>query len=212
MKIGLFFLAGASWWEAGICDAKSGPYAGFIAKVEGDAASITRELAGEFEVVSSGLIHTTEAAVKEARLFNAEGVAAVVFCPIIWTNDAPVVAFLQEAHAVPLAMWAYNPYPQPPDYWPIAEWLRASGPVSVQQSSNILKRLGWQYGVIFGHEKEERARAELRAFLRAADVKRGLKGARILVLPAPCRVAFLLDRAPEDIILFTWASGRKRSA
>ena len=55
------------------------------------------ELAGEFEVVSSGLIHTTEAAVKEARLFNAEGVAAVVFCPIIWTNDAPVVAFLQEA-------------------------------------------------------------------------------------------------------------------
>ncbi len=188
MKIGLFFLAGASWWEAGICDAKSGPYAGFIAKVEADVASITRELAGEFEVVSGGLIHTTEAAVKEARLFNAEGVAAVVFCPIIWTNDAPVVAFLQEAHPVPLAMWAYNPYPQPPDYWPIAEWLRASGPVSVQQSANILKRLGWQYGVIFGHEKEERARAELRAFLRAAEVKRGLKGTRILVLPAPCRV------------------------
>ena len=81
-----------------------------------------------------------------------------------------------------------TPTPNRPSYWPIAEWLRASGPVSVQQSANILKRLGWQYGVIFGHEKEERARAELRAFLRAAEVKRGLKGTRILVLPAPCRV------------------------
>ncbi len=187
-KIGLFFLAGASWWEAGICDAKSGPYAGFIGKVEGDVAAVTRRLGQEYRVITSGLIHTVEDALKEARRFNEEGVEAVVFCPIIWTNDAPVVAFLQEARPVPLVMWAYNPYPRQPDYWPIAEWVRASGPVSVQQSANILKRLGWQYGVVFGHEGEERALAELRAFLRAAAVKRSLKGTRIAVLPAPCRV------------------------
>ena len=187
-KIGLFFLAGASWWEAGVCDAKSGPYAGFIDRVKGDVASITAELAREHAVVSSGLIHTVEGAVQEARRFNEEGVEAIVFCPIIWTNDQPVLAFLQETRRVPLILWAYNPYPKMPAYYRIAEWLRASAPVSVQQSAPLLKRFGWEYSVVFGHEQDKRVLAELRAFLRAAAVKRSLKGTRIAVLPAPCRV------------------------
>ena len=41
-KIGLFFLGGESWWEAGVCDAQEGPFAGFIDKVESDVASITK--------------------------------------------------------------------------------------------------------------------------------------------------------------------------
>ena len=57
-KIGAFFLAGESWWDAGVCDAKEGPYAGFIQRVEDDVAAATACLARDFEIVSSGLVHT----------------------------------------------------------------------------------------------------------------------------------------------------------
>jgi len=187
-KVGLLFLAGDSWWEAGICDAKSGQFAGFIQKVEQDVASITGTLARECQIVSSGLLHSTEQAIKEARRFNDEQVDAIICCPIIWTNDPPVVAFLQNARKVPFLLFAYNPYPDFPPAFKIEEWLRASGPVSVQQSSNILKRFGWDFDVCFGNEVEEELLAEIRAFVRAASVKRGLMGTRIGVLPSSCRV------------------------
>ena len=187
-KIGAFFLAGESWWGAGVCDATEGPWAGFIDTVERDVRAITAELEREYSVISSGLIHSVEEALREARRFNEEGVQAIVFCPIIWTNDPPVVAFLQEARKVPLVMWAYDPYAGIRDYYTIPVWLRASGPVSVQQSSNILKRFGWDFGVVFGHEKEPATLAELKSFIQAAVTLRSLKGTRIAVLPAPCRV------------------------
>lgn len=187
-KIGAFFLAGESWWEAGVCDATDGPYAGFIERVEADVAEATKALARDFEVVSSGLIHAAEDAVGEARRFRDEDVDAIVFCPIIWTNDPPVVAFIQEANRVPLVMWAYSPYVGVLDNYTIPEWLRSSGPVSVQQSANIFRRFGWDYEVVFGSQQEEDTRAELGAFVRAAAAKRSLKGTRIAVLPSPCRV------------------------
>lgn len=187
-KIGLFFLAGESWWDAGLSDAKEGPYAGFIKKIESDVTSITEELRKDFDIISSGLLHTKNSAIQEARKYNEEDVDAIVFCPIIWTNDAPVVAFLQEAKKVPIIMWAYDPYRGFPDYFKIEEWLRASSPVSVQQSSNILKRYNWEYEVVFGNEKEKETLKEVKAFIRAAVVKKSLKGTRIAVLPSPCRV------------------------
>lgn len=187
-KIGLFFLGGESWWEAGVCDAQEGPFAGFIQKVESDVASITEELAKDFDIVSSGLLHSVDAVVQEARKYNAEKVDAIVFCPIIWTNDAPVVAFIQEAKRVPLIVWAYDPYKGFPEYFKIEIWLRASGPVSVQQSSNIFRRFGWDYEVVFGNEKEEEPIQEIKAFIRAAVVKKSLVGTRIAVLPSPCQV------------------------
>ncbi len=187
-KIGLFFLAGESWWDAGLSDAKEGPYAGFIKKIESDVTSITEELRKDFDIISSGLLHTKNSAIQEARKYNEEDVDAIVFCPIIWTNDAPVVAFLQEAKKVPIIMWAYDPYRGFPDYFKIEEWLRASSPVSVQQSSNIFKRYNWEYEVVFGNEKEKETLKEVKAFIRAAVVKKSLKGTRIAVLPSPCRV------------------------
>ena len=207
-KVGLFFLAGASWWDAGICDAREGPFAGFIEKVSGDVAAATAALSQDFDVVSSGLLHSTEQAVEEARRFNAERVDAIVFCPIIWTNDPPVVAFIQEATHVPLILWAYDPYGGVLDSYRIEEWLRSSGPVSVQQSANIFRRFGWDYEVAFGHEGEPDTMRELRACIRAAAVARGLKGARIAVLPSPCRVVistwvdelFLLERFGVELI------------
>jgi L-arabinose isomerase len=187
-KIGLFFLAGDSWWEAGICDATSGRFAGFIRKVEQDVISITAALSKEFEIVSSGLLHSSAQAVAEARRYDEQRVDAIVCCPIIWTNDPPLVAFLQNTRKVPLLLLAYNPYPDFPRSFTIEEWLRASGPVSVQQSSNILKRFGWQYDVCFGHESEAELIRNIRAFVAAASVKRGLLGTRIGVLPSSCRV------------------------
>ena len=187
-KVGLFFLAGDSWWEAGICDAKTGQFAGFVQKVEQDVTAITTALSRDCQVISSGLLHSTEQAVREARRFNDEQVDAIICCPIIWTNDPPVVAFLQNARKVPFLLFAYNPYPDFPGSFKIEEWLRASGPVSVQQSSNILKRFGWDYDVCFGNERETELLTEIRSFVKAASVKRGLVGTRIGVLPSTCRV------------------------
>lgn len=187
-KIGLFFLGGESWWEAGVCDAQEGPFVGFIDKIESDVASMTKKLAQDFDIVSSGLLHSVDAAIQEARKYDDEKIDAIVFCPIIWTNDAPVVAFIQEATKVPLIMWAYDPYKGFPEYFKIEVWLRASGPVSVQQSSNIFRRFGWDYEVVFGNEEEEEPLKEIKAFIRSALVKKSLVGTRIAVLPSPCEV------------------------
>jgi L-arabinose isomerase len=187
-KVGIFFLAGDSWWDAGVSDAREGRYVGFIKKVEDDVTSIKGELTKDFDIISSGLLHTRDGAVREARRFNTENVDAIIFCPIIWTNDPPVVAFIQESKRVPLVMWAYDPFRGFPDYFKIEEWLRGSGPVSVQQSSNIFKRYKWDFEVVFGNEKEEETIGELKAFIKASVVKKGLIGTRIGVLPGPCRV------------------------
>lgn len=187
-KVGVVFLAGESWWEAGVCDAKKGQFAGFVEKVEGDVRAVTTWLCEECEVVSSGLLHSTEQLKNEARRFNQAGVDAIICCPIIWTNDPPLIAFIQNARKVPLLLYAYNPYVGLPSYFRIEEWLRASGPVSVQQSSNILRRFGWDYDVCFGNETESELQVEVKAFVRAAHVKSGLRGTRIGILPSPCRV------------------------
>jgi L-arabinose isomerase len=187
-KVGVFFLGGESWWDAGICDATTGQFAGFIDRVERDVKAIVAKLEEDYVVVSGGLLHSTEKAVQEARRFNDEQVDAIICCPIIWTNDPPIVAFLQNARKAPVLLFAYNPYPDFPSHFKIEEWLRASGPVIVQQSSNILKRFGWDFEVCFGNEREKELASEIRAFVTAASVKKGLVGTRIGVLPSSCRV------------------------
>jgi len=187
-KVGLFFLGGESWWDAGVCDAQEGPFAGFLANVEADTARATEALARHFDVVSSGLLHSKEEAIRESRRFDDADVDAIVFCPIIWTNDPPVVAFIQEARRAPLMLWAYDPYAGLLPSYKIEEWLRSSGPVSVQQSANIFRRFGWDYEVLFGNENDPQTMEKLSAFVRASAVVRGLRGTRIAVLPSPCRV------------------------
>ncbi len=186
--VGLLLLAGDTWWEMGVCEAKTGRYAGFMDTVDQDALNIRRALEKSFRVVSSGVVHTVDAAVAEARRFAAEGVDAVIYCPIIWTNDQPLVAFLRELPDLPLLLWSYDPYDRVLDYYTISGWLRASAPVSVQQSSNIFRRLGRRYAHVFGNENRPETRRTIEAFVRAATVRRSLRGTRIAVFPSPCRV------------------------
>lgn len=187
-KIGVLFLAGDSWWEACICGASEGPYAGFLERVQRDVASLTVALRAEMAVVTSGLLHTEEEVARELALFAGERIDAIILCPIIWTNDAPIVAFCRHAPRVPILLWAYDPYGGFPEYFTLPVWLRASGPVSVQQSSAILRRFGRDYEVVFGKEDDNRALDDVAAFCRAAAVKRSLEGTRIALLPAHCRV------------------------
>lgn len=186
--VGVLFLAGDTWWEMGVCEARSGRYAGFMAKVEQDVRGIREALSRSFRVVTSGIVHTVEAAVAEARRFAAEQVDAVIYCPIIWTNDQPLTAFLRELPDLPLLLWSYDPYDRVLDYYTISDWLRASAPVSVQQSTNIFSRLGRNYVHVFGNENRPETRRRIEAFVRAAAVRRGLRGSRIAVFPSPCRV------------------------
>jgi L-fucose isomerase-like protein len=187
-KIGLLFLAGDSWWEMGVWGATQGRYAGFKENVEQDARRAREGLARLFDVVSSGIIHTVDGAVQEARRFNDERVDAVVYCPIVWTNDQPLVAFLREARRVPILLWSYDPYDRILDYYRIGDWLRASAPVSVQQSTNILTRMGWPYESCFGNEDRPQTKAALTAFAKSARVAASLHGTKIAVFPSPCRV------------------------
>jgi L-arabinose isomerase len=187
-RIGVLFLAGDTWWEMGVWGAAKGRYAGFKEKVEQDAKRARDALSLQFDVVSSGIVHTVDGALKEARRFNDEKVDAVVYCPIIWTNDQPLVAFLQEARRVPILLWSYDPYDRVLDYYTIGDWLRASAPVSIQQSTNIFKRMGWSYRTCFGNEERPETKAAIAAFARAALVRESLHGTRIAVFPSPCRV------------------------
>lgn len=187
-KIGLLFLAGESWWDAGVCDAVEGPFAGFLARVQEDVGRATQALAASCDIVSPGLLHTVEEVEAAAARFNTAAVDAIVCCPIIWTNDAPIVALLRAARRVPLLLWAYDPYGALLDYYTLPSWLRASGPVSVQQASVLLRRYDWPYEVVFGNERDEKAQQTLVAFARAAAVRRSLLGTRIALLPEPCQV------------------------
>jgi L-arabinose isomerase len=186
--VGLLLLAGDTWWEMGVCEATAGRYAGFMAKVERDAHNIRESLGRSFRIVTSGIIHTVDAAVAEARRFASEKVDAVIYCPIIWTNDQPLVAFLRELPDVPILLWSYDPYDRVLDYYSISDWLRASAPVGVQQSTNIFVRSGRAYAHAFGNENRPETRRRIEAFVRAAAVRRSLVGTRIAVFPSPCRV------------------------
>ncbi|HNR35221.1 MAG TPA: hypothetical protein PKO36_08575, partial [Candidatus Hydrogenedentes bacterium] len=88
-KVGLWFLAGDSWWDAGVCDAKEGPYAGFLDLVRRDCRAAAAALSETADVVATDLLHTVEETIAAARFFNAQDLDAILFCPIIWTNDRP---------------------------------------------------------------------------------------------------------------------------
>ena len=188
VTVGLFFLAGDSWWEMGACTAESGRYKGFIDKVDGLVCNIIAEMRKSYNIVTSGIVHTDEAAVAEARLFNEMNVDAIIYCPIIWTNDQPLVSFLKTIHRVPILLWSYDPYGKILDYYRITDWLLASAPVSVQQSTGIFRRYGWYYSYCFGNEKQVETLAQISSFVRSAATMKSLRGTRIAVIPAPCRL------------------------
>jgi L-fucose isomerase-like protein len=187
-KVGIIFFAGDSWWEAGICDAKTGDFAGFIQKVENDVKAVKETLGDKYTLYASELVHSDEEAIRIARLFNEKKVDTIIICPMIWTNDPPIIAFLQEAIKVPVLLWAYNPHHGIKDYYKIAEWLRVSGPVSVQQTSNILKRFDWNYSVVFGNEREDEVIRKIDCTVKAGTTIASLKDTTIAVIPAPCKV------------------------
>lgn len=188
VRTGVFFLAGDYFWQAGVIDDQNGRFAGFAQKIEADVERIIFFLSQHCEVVTSRLLHSTEQAVKEARLFKTEGVDAIIYIPIIWTYDQPIVAFLQEMSPVPILIWAYSPFSGLPQYLKAEEFLGATGAVSVQQSSNILQRYHWDYEVTLGNETEPNTVEDIHAFLKSVAVKRSLIGSRIAVIPSPCRV------------------------
>lgn len=187
-KIGLFFLAGDSWWEMGACTATSGRYAGFIEKIEERVKQITLKLSQEYEIITSGIVHTVKDAIKEAKKYNEADVDAIIYCPIIWTNDQPLVAFIQNITKVPLLLWSYDPYGKILDYYRIVDWLVASAPVSVQQSTGILQQFNWSYSSCFGNEDKQETQDTIRAFVKAATTKKSLLNTRIAVIPSPCRL------------------------
>jgi L-arabinose isomerase len=188
-SVGLLLLAGDTWWELGVGQSAAGRYAGFMDRVASDAARARAALEGSCRVVSSGIVHAPEAAAAEARLFAAEGVDAVVCCPLIWSNDQPLVAFLRECPDIPILLWSWDPYDRVLDDYTIAGFLRSSGPVSVQQFTNIFQRLGRPYVHAFGSEARPQTMRRIEAFARAAAVRRSLRGTRIALFPSPCRVA-----------------------
>ena len=188
-KIGFVPLAGDSWWQAGLCSGKDPRYDNFLHKLQDSASRVRRLLEERFLVVSPpDLVHTVSQGAAVARQLNAEDVDSVVLCPVVWTNDGPLISFLQEARKKPTVLFAYQTFARLPDYFSIDEWLLDSGPVSVQQSAGILKRFGWTFTSVLGNADESQARQELFSYLAAAAVMKRIKGIRIGMLPSPCKL------------------------
>lgn len=171
-RIGVFGIGLEAYWPqfAGLRDR--------MVAYQGRVEERVAELGAD--VVSAGLVDTTQAARVAGDLF-AERQVDLVFChAVTYATSSTVLPALQAAK-VPVVLLGLQPTPTL-DYAQIdtAEWLANCAACCVPEIAGACTRAGIPYDTVAGTiDDDERAWAKIAAWVRAAGVARGLRRARI---------------------------------
>ncbi len=132
------------------------------------------------QVVSAGLVDTAQKARAAGDRFRAEGVDLVLCHAVTYATSSQVLPAVQGA-GVPCVLLALQPTASL-DYerTDTAEWLANCSACCVPELAGAFTRAGVRYDTATGTiEGDERAWAQIAAWVRAAGVARALRRARI---------------------------------
>ena len=182
-KVGLLLLS-AEWFAR--IGASQGSFRELPKQLSDDAAAIEQALSLKLTVVNPGILATRLQVTEATRRFEHEGVDLVIACQITWGEDRLIIEAVQQLPLVPFLVWCYSPLRRLPNIMTMTDLFRTSGPVGALQASAPLKRLGKEFGVVFGSHQNPDVIRRIVSFAKAARVARELRHATIGVLPYRC--------------------------
>ena len=182
-RIGLLLLT-AEWFAQ--IGAHGGSFQALPRVLAEDASRMEAALGTALDVVNPGVLATLEHVDEAVEQFRRQDVDLIVACQITWGEDRLIIRAVQALSSIPLLLWCYSPFERLPEQLTMLDLFRGSGPVGAVQASGPLKRLGREFGFVFGSYADEDTIGRIVAFGKAAKAARDLKRARIGVLPYRC--------------------------
>jgi L-arabinose isomerase len=181
-RIGLFGIGLDTYWPQ---------FAGLKERLLGYQAYIAGRLAAlGVEVVDAGLVDSPGAARAAAAVFSSRRVDAIVLFIATYALSHTVLPVAQQA-GVPIIVLNLQPVSSI-DYSAFnalgdrgvmtGEWLAHCQACSAPEIANVFNNAGIPFNLVTGWLKEERAWAEIGAWIQAVDVRRQLRDARIGIL------------------------------
>lgn len=181
-KIGLFGIGLDTYWPQ---------FAGLKDRLLGYQATISRRLSGlGVSVADLGLVDNPDKAREAGEAFAREGVEAIFLFISTYALSSTVLPVAQRAK-VPIIVLNLQPVPAI-DYASFnalgdrglmtGEWLAHCQACSVPEIANVFNGCGIDYHLVSGWLDEDRAWAEIGAWVQAAAVRAILRDARIGIL------------------------------
>ena len=148
-KVGLLLVTAKFFWNKKIHSCRSLPQL-----IMSDAENIVNRLSEHMKIINSGIVTSVAEAVMAIEEFKKEKIELLIICPLMWSEDQPLIKVVNEMSEVPLLLWCYSPYKKLPSRMSVMELFRGSGPVGTLQISEPLKRLKRKFYFVLGDTDE----------------------------------------------------------
>jgi len=180
-RIGVVFFA-AKWFEEVISgsDYVSREFKAFI---ENDTKTIIDEITKTCDIVHNSVVTSMEKARASERTLLGEGVDAVLFCFLVWSEDEYLLPFRDLMTITPSLVWLYRPFISAPLKSSVMDVFRNSGLIGNAEGSTVLRKMGVPLQFIAGSSLKPAAYSSITRFARAAKVRREFRTAKLGILP-----------------------------
>jgi len=183
LKIGVLLLAGQWLDDIG---ANKGFFSPLPQILKNDASEIKKLLPEDVEIIDPGMVNSRGKASRAAELFRKTGVEAIIICYLTWGEDWLFLELIRRLPEIPFLLWNYVPSCRLPSSFDMVQLFRYSGPVGAMQASGPLKRMGRKFCVVSGSAENRETAAQIKRFIKAAEINAKLRDLTIGLLPSVC--------------------------
>lgn len=181
-RLGTLFVTSGWFRDVGLQPAQSDT----TNRINRIAKRIVDKLAGEIDIIHSGVIFSEQdAEIAAAKLAN-QNIDGVLLVPLMWCEDQIVRACLKRIPNIPIILWTFTPTSALPEYLEFQTMLQGSGAVCTLQLSGMLKREEWSYVSVAGSLEDDGVVSKIGSVAAALRIRRTLSELKVGVLPFPC--------------------------
>ena len=158
-------------------------------RVREDFERIVRCLGGCFDhVIAPGIVSTVEDASRAAAPFREAQIDALLIVNVMWSEDQPLLTFLDAFADTPLILWDYHPTGTLPEKLSTDDLFRYSGTVGLLQGSAPMQRRGLTLHIVSGSPSDRALAEELSEWNAALKIRRVFRGLNAGQLAGRCEV------------------------
>lgn len=147
--------------------------------LKSDSSMVNAVIKKYFDVVDPGPIADTEDAGRAVEQFRKEGIQLLFVVGLFWSGDKALLALLRALPGIPILYWCYTPTKELPNHMNMTDLYRRSGAVGSMQNSAPLKKMGYDFGFLFGTPDDPQLESDLADYARAYEVLFTLNGLKI---------------------------------
>ncbi len=181
-RIGALLLASGWMRDVGL----EGEGSTLVRRVEEAAREIRTRLAAVAEVVAPPVAGSAADAARAAAAVRDAGCDCALVAPLVWCEDQVLRTAVHGLDGVPVVLGTLLPRPDLHPRARFEDMLAGSGVVGTLQASGMLVRDGVAYAALAGWRGDPAVYDAIVVQARAAASARGLRGARIGLLPHRC--------------------------